>query len=102
MKPVFEKCHASPDMLAVSHGADASFASAPKRFSMRGAFVADFYEELILEVWERWVKFTENPDVKSSGVIWDLTKSDKICEVKSTDTAMPIREKNYWVGVQGR
>ena len=102
VKPVFEKTHASPDMLAVSHGADASFATAPKRFSIRGAFVADFYEELILEVWDRWVKFTENPDVKASGVMWDLTKSDKICQVKSTDTAMPIREKNYWVGVQGR
>lgn len=102
VKPVFEKCHTSPDMLAVSHGADASFANAPKRFSIRGALVADVYEELMLEVWDRWVKFTENPDVKASAVIWDVTKPDKISEVKSTDSAMPIRDTNYWVAVQGK
>ncbi|KAG6831322.1 hypothetical protein H0H87_005566 [Tephrocybe sp. NHM501043] len=103
VKPFVDKCSLFPDLLTASHGADASIALAPKRLQIRGALFADFYEELILGVWENWVKFTEDhEDARSSAILWDLTRFDKLTEVDSGGTAVRIREQNYWVAVQGR
>lgn len=103
IKPLIDKCSNIPDMFTVSHGADASIALAPQRLKIRGTLFADFYEEMILGVWDRWVKFTdENEDAKGSAVMWDLTRPEKMCEVSSGETAVHIREENYWVAVQGR
>jgi hypothetical protein len=103
IKPILDKCGNVPDMLTASHGADASIALAPKRLRIRGALFADYYEEMILGVWERWVKFTEdNEDTKGSAVLWDLTRPEKISEIGSGETAVHVREDNYWVAVQGR
>ncbi|KAG6864776.1 hypothetical protein C0991_007190 [Blastosporella zonata] len=103
VKPLVDKCGLVPDLLTASHGADASIALAPKRLQIRGALFADFYEELILGVWERWVKFTEDhEDARGSAILWDLTRFDKLTEVDSRATAVRIRDENYWVAVQGR
>ncbi|KAG6828984.1 hypothetical protein H0H92_006106 [Tricholoma furcatifolium] len=103
IKPLVDKCGPVPDMLTASHGADASIALAPKRLRIRGALIADYFEDLILEVWERWVKFTEEyQEARGSAILWDLTRPDKLCEVNSEATAVRIRDENYWVAIQGR
>ncbi|KAG6916335.1 hypothetical protein DXG01_007318 [Tephrocybe rancida] len=103
IKPLVDKCSLAPDTLTASHGADASVALAPKRLRIRGALFADYYEELIIGVWERWVKFTEdNEDARGTAILWDLTHPKKLTEVTSTATAVRIRDDNYWVAVQGR
>ncbi|KAF8074147.1 FAD-binding domain-containing protein [Lyophyllum atratum] len=102
IKPLLDKCGSMPDMLTASHSADASLSLAPKRLRIRGTLFADYYDELIVGVWERWVTFTENEDVRGCAVLWDLTRSEKTSEIGSGDTAMRVRENNYWVAVQGR
>ncbi|KAG6884720.1 hypothetical protein C0992_005870 [Termitomyces sp. T32_za158] len=103
IKPLVERCGLFADMLAASHAADASIALAPKRLQIRGTLFADYYDELLLGVWERWVKFTEeNEDARGSAILWDLTRPEKLCEVKNSATAVRIRDNNYWVAIQGR
>lgn len=48
VKPVFEKFSTFPDMLAVSHVADAGLKAAPRRLVIRGAAFSDVYPELLL------------------------------------------------------
>lgn len=102
-KPVFEKYGTVPNMLAVSHAGDAGLATAPRRLSIRGTFFSDFFPELLLGVWEKYVAFTEgNEDVKASAVLWDLTSPAKLAEVDVDATALKTREPHYWMAVQGR
>ena len=90
-------------MLTVSHAADAALAVAPRRLVIRGTFFSDFYAELLTEVWQRWVAFTEgNEDVRGSAVLWDLTSPAKLAEVGVEETALKLREPHYWMAVQGR
>ncbi|KAI0366057.1 FAD-binding domain-containing protein [Pilatotrama ljubarskyi] len=103
VKPVFEKIATAPNMLAVSHAADASLAHAPKRVLIRGTFVSDFFPELVAAVWEKWVAFTEtSEEVRGSAVLWDLTSPAKLAEVGLAETALKLREPHYWMAVQGR
>ena len=102
-KPVLDKYGTVPDMLAVSHAGDANLATAPRRLSIRGTFFSDFFPELLLSVWEKYVAFTEgNDDVKASAVLWDLTSPAKLAEVDVDATALKTREPHYWMAVQGR
>ncbi|KAI0030101.1 FAD-binding domain-containing protein [Vararia minispora EC-137] len=103
IKPVFQRLATVPNMLVVSHGADASLGTAPRRLSIRGTLFSDFFPELLLGVWQRWVEFTEgNEDVRSSTVIWDLTSPKKLAEINVADTALKTRVPHYWMVVQGR
>lgn len=103
VKPVLDKVAAVPDFLTVSHAADASLATAPKRLIIRGTFFSDFFPELLVGVWEKWVAFTESSEeVRGSAVLWDLTSPAKLLEVGSADTALKLREPHYWMAVQGR
>ncbi|KAI0336576.1 FAD-binding domain-containing protein [Cubamyces sp. BRFM 1775] len=103
VKPVFEKIATVPDMLTVSHGADASLAHAPRRLAIRGTFFSDFFPELLTLVWEKWIAFTESSeDVRGSGILWDLTSPEKLVQVSPTETALRVREPHYWMAVQGR
>lgn len=100
IKPITQKLAVVPDMLAVSQAA-----GTPKkgRLIIRGTIFGDFYEDMFLGVWERWCLFTsKNEDMRSSGVIWDVTEPEKICYVAEEDTAMPVRSPQYWFAVQGR
>ncbi|KAI0674668.1 FAD-binding domain-containing protein [Trametes maxima] len=103
IKPAFEKIGTAPDFLTVSHGADASLTTAPKRLAIRGTFFYDFSPELLTAVWEKWVAFTEtSEEVRSSAVLWDFTSPAKLVEVGVADTALKLREPHYWMAVQGR
>ncbi|EIW51598.1 FAD-binding domain-containing protein [Trametes versicolor FP-101664 SS1] len=103
VKPAFEKIATVPDFLTVSHAADASLASAPKRLAIRGTFFSDFYPELLQAVWDKWVAFTEtSEEVRGSAVLWDLTSPAKLTEVGADETALKVREPHYWMAVQGR
>ncbi|KAI0322969.1 FAD-binding domain-containing protein [Amylostereum chailletii] len=103
VKPVFEKIVTAPGMLAVSHGADAGLAAAPRRLAIRGTIFSNFFSELILGVWEKWVNFTEtNENVRSTTVLWDLASSEKIVEVGPTETALRTRTPHNWMAIQGR
>jgi hypothetical protein len=103
IKPVFEKIGIVPDMLAVSHAADASLASAPRRLVIRGTIFSDFFPELLLSVWQKWATFTEgNEDVRASAVLWDMTSPAKLSEVDVRSTALKTRKSHYWMAVQGR
>ncbi|KAI9061591.1 FAD-binding domain-containing protein [Trametes sanguinea] len=102
-KPVLDKVGPAPDMLTVSHAADAAMAAAPKRLIIRGTFYSDMFPALLTAVWERWVAFTEgNEDVRGSAVLWDLTSPAKLAEVGVEETALKLREPHYWMAVQGR
>ncbi|KAI0824925.1 FAD-binding domain-containing protein [Trametes gibbosa] len=103
VKPVFEKIATASDFITLSHAADASLVHAPRRLAIRGTFIADFFPELLLGVWEKWVAFTEtSEEVRGSGVIWDLTSPAKLMEVGVADTALKLRTPHYWMAVQGR
>ncbi|KAI8971293.1 FAD-binding domain-containing protein [Trametes punicea] len=102
-KPVLEKIVTAPDILTLSHAADASLATAPRRLLIRGTFYSDFSPELFTAVWDRWVAFTDrNEDTRSSAILWDFTSPAKLTEVGVTDTALKVREAHYWMAVQGR
>lgn len=103
VKPVLDKIATVPDVLTTSHAADAALKFAPRRMVIRGTIVSDFYPELLLEVWERWVAFTESSeDVRGSTVLFDLTSPQKLAEVGPADTALKTREPHYWMAAQGR
>ena len=101
-KPVLDKIGAVPDILTLSHAADASLTTAPRRLVIRGTMFADFFPELLKAVWDRWVAFTEtSEEVRGSAVIWDLTVPDKMAAVPPDATALK-RMPYYWMAVQGR
>lgn len=90
-------------MLTLSHSADAALAIAPRRLFIRGTIISDFFPELLLGAWTRWVAFTEgNEDVRTSSVIWDLTSPKKMAEVGAEETALAKSEPHYTVAIQGR
>ncbi|KAK7039153.1 hypothetical protein VNI00_010057 [Paramarasmius palmivorus] len=102
-KPVLDKIGLAPDMLTVSHAADAAVAAAPRSLVIRGTLISDFFPELLLAVYEKWLAFTEaNEDVRASAVLFDLTSPGKVAEVGSADTPFKNREHCYWMAVQGR
>lgn len=102
-KPVLDKTASVPDLLTASHAADAALATAPRRLIIRGTFFSDFFPELLLAIWEKWVAFTEdNEDVRSSAILWDMTSPSKLAEVGPHDTALKTRAPHYWMAVQGR
>ena len=77
--------------------------SGSRRFATRGALITDSWPELVLEVWNRWCKFTEDDGVKQTLVLWDATRMDKLASVGPTDTAVHCRHNNqYWMVVNGR
>ncbi|KAI0634698.1 FAD-binding domain-containing protein [Trametes polyzona] len=103
IKPAFEKIATATEFLTLSHAADASLASAPRRLAIRGTFFSDFYPELLAAVWAKWVAFTDSSeDVRGCGVLWDLTSPARLVEVGVDETALKVREPHYWMAVQGR
>ncbi|KAF9481834.1 FAD-binding domain-containing protein [Pholiota conissans] len=101
--PLLDKVNSVPDMFALSHGSDASFAAAPKRLIIRGLFIADIWGDMMMEVFKRWRDHTEgSEDVKSSGIMCDLTFPYKITEIDPSATASHVRRPHYWFSVQGR
>ena len=100
--PVFEKVGPAPSMLQMSHAADAAMAVAPRRLVIRGTFFSDFYAELLTEVWQRWVAFTENEEVRASAVLGDMTHPGALAAVPEDATALKTRKPHYWMAVQGR
>ena len=102
LKPVLDKVGPAPDMLAVSHAADAAIAAAPRRLVIRGTLFADFFPPLLTEVWTRWAAFTEDAEVRASAVLWDMTHPGGLVAVPDGDTALKTRAPHYWMAVQGR
>ena len=101
--PVFEKIASASDMRPISHAADASMASAPRRLVIRGAFYAGIHPELLLGVWRMWEEFTaSSEEVKGSGIIWDLASPEAVTKVAPEETALPVRTPHYWMAAQGR
>ncbi len=99
---MLDKVGSVPDILTVSHAADAAMAVAPRRLIIRGTLFSDFFPELLKGVWDKWVAFTEtSEEVRGSAVLWDLTLPDKMAEVPPGDTALK-RQPYYWMAVQGR
>jgi hypothetical protein len=102
-KPVADKVQVLPDMLGASHAGDAQILGGSRRMAIRGALITDSWPDLILDIWNRWCKFTEDDSVKQTLVLWDATKMDKVASVGPTDTAVHCRDKNhYYMFVNGR
>ncbi|THH13191.1 hypothetical protein EW146_g7004 [Bondarzewia mesenterica] len=101
--PLIDKVTSAPDQLIVSHASDAALSSAPRRLIIRGVPFIDLWTDMMLEVWTRWCKFTEeHEDARRSTVIWDTRKSEKVAEVRREDTAFCVRYPHYSVAIQGR
>ncbi|KAI0765190.1 FAD-binding domain-containing protein [Fomes fomentarius] len=102
IEPILRNIRVVPNFLPLSHAADAALATAPRKLVIRGTMFSDFFPELLLPVWDKWLKFTENEDVRASAVLWDMTVPDAITEIKSDETALKTRVPHYWMAVQGR
>ncbi|KAF8148698.1 FAD-binding domain-containing protein [Crassisporium funariophilum] len=103
LKPVVDSCAPVPDMLAVSHIADAQFALVPPRLIIRGALIKDLWTDMMLDVWSKWCQFTaQNLDARATTVLWELSRADKIAAIASDQTAFHARDPHYWVAIQGR
>ena len=100
--PIFEKVGSAPDMLTLTHAADAVMATAPRRLSIRGTLLSDFHPGLLVEVWRMWEAFSGSGDVvRSTSISWDM-KSFKDPRSPGKDTALSQRTSYYWVAVQER
>jgi hypothetical protein len=75
-KPIVDQVKVWTDMLAVSHCEDEYILAGSRRMAIRGALITDFWPDLVLDVWNRWCKFTEDEDA---------TKMDKVASVGPTD-----------------
>ncbi|KAI0765178.1 FAD-binding domain-containing protein [Fomes fomentarius] len=102
VKPVLQNIRVVPNFQTISHAADAALATAPRRLIIRGTMFSDFFPDLLLAVWYKWLQFTENEDVRASAVLWDLTLPTPITSVKADETALKTRLPHYWMAVQGR
>lgn len=102
VKPMLQNIRVVPNFQTMSHAADAALATAPRRLVIRGTMFSDFFPDLLLAVWHKWLKFTENEDVRASAVLWDLTLPTSITSVKVDETALKTRVPHYWMAVQGR
>jgi len=90
-------------MLAVSHGGDAAMKVAPPKLIIRGTLVTDLYPDMMLDVWKKWVAFTEeNPDARATSILWELSGADRIADVASDASAFHARDPHFWVAIQGR
>ncbi|KAF9559582.1 FAD-binding domain-containing protein [Agrocybe pediades] len=103
LNPAVDTCKAVRDMLAVSHGADAMMKVAPPKLIIRGTLITDLYPDMMLDVWQKWVAFTEeNPDARATSILWELSGADRIADVASDATAFHARDPHFWVAIQGR
>jgi hypothetical protein len=59
------------------------------------------WEDIALEVWDRWCKFTENDDRKQTLVIWQVGRQEKVAEVSRVNTAFYARDLHNCVIVHG-
>jgi hypothetical protein len=102
-KPVADHIQVSQDMLAVSQKGDAQILGLSPRMAIRGTILTESWPDLLLDVWNRWCKFTEDDGVRQTVVLLDATKMDKVASVGPTDTAVHWREKNNcYVLINGR
>ena len=77
-KPLVDKVDVSAVTLAFSHNMDAQVLGGSCRIADRDALITDSWPELVLDVWNRWCKFTEDHGVKQTLVLWDVTRMDKL------------------------
>ncbi|KAA1475122.1 FAD-binding domain-containing protein [Dentipellis sp. KUC8613] len=101
--PKTEKIITVPDQFTASHLSDATRALAPPRLTIRGVPLSQPWPEIMLGVWARWYKFTEeNSDGRGSTVVWDVRNTGRIAEVDVGETAYVPREPHLPVAIQGR
>ncbi|TFY79597.1 hypothetical protein EWM64_g4415 [Hericium alpestre] len=101
--PIVDYTTTLPDQLATSHVFDATLSQAPRRLTIRGATFTKLWTDMVAEAWRRWVTFTEeNPDSRSTAMMWDIRPAGRIAEFAVGETAYPLREPHSFVAIQGR
>ncbi|KAG7087192.1 hypothetical protein E1B28_013173 [Marasmius oreades] len=97
VKPIFEGLATVDGYLPVTHGADQALSGAPPRMSIDGALFGDLWDDVVGQAFGSWVGFTEDPEFRSTIVMWELGHRDKIVERKVEDMAFAAREKHYYM-----
>ena len=93
----------APDQFKASHSGDAALAHAGRRLCIRGGAVEELWTDMLKEVWGRWIKFTaEHEDAKTTLVLWEPRRADKMAAVGQQDTAFPMRHPHISMAIQGR
>ncbi|KDQ17852.1 hypothetical protein BOTBODRAFT_29163 [Botryobasidium botryosum FD-172 SS1] len=100
--PVSDRIGIAPTCNAVSHGADAMLASVPPRALLRGALFSDLWDEMAMQVFEEWVRYTDNEETRATMIMWELGYGGKIAKVGVEETAFPVRDPHYYLIVQAR
>ena len=101
LKPIVDRSVSVPNMFAASHVADGNFETTPNRMFLQGAMVSDIWTDMILEVWDRWCKFTQKDDCKQTLVTCEIGRPEKIAEVGRADTAFHARDPHYMIVIHG-
>ncbi|KAJ8090647.1 hypothetical protein PM082_018204 [Marasmius tenuissimus] len=96
-KPIFEGLKTVEKYTAVSHGADQSLAELPPRNHLAGALMTDLWDDVVTNVFEDWVKYTEQEEFKTSTVMWQFLHRDKVTDKKAEDMAFPERSPHYYM-----
>jgi hypothetical protein len=103
VQPVVDFTHIAKNQVEISHGADKLFAAPGARRKIDAlTTTADVWPEMVTDVWEKWLDFTENvPDCKGSVVLFECHAQEGIASRKGNATAWKAREPHYYVVCTG-
>ncbi|KAM6494399.1 FAD-binding domain containing protein [Amanita muscaria] len=101
-QPVFQRTTIVPSFNAVSHASDAALSNLPPRLVSGTVLYSEFWDDVIIKVFQEWVAYTEVDERRSSIVLWEFDRREKIAAVETNATAYPARDAHYYAVITAR
>ncbi|KAL0573621.1 hypothetical protein V5O48_008333 [Marasmius crinis-equi] len=101
-KPIVQNLETVDTFTAVSHASDRALQGVPPRLLSNGALVSDAWDDTITITFKEWLKFTEQPEFKTTTCMWQFGHREKIAGRKAEDMAFSERRPHYYLNVLPR
>ncbi|GJJ15842.1 hypothetical protein Clacol_010120 [Clathrus columnatus] len=99
--PLLEQTVTLTSFMQATHATDGITKQFPPRRINGGALFGSLWDDLILSMYDEWLKFTENSDSKTSLALWEFYPPGRNTEIDIKDTAYPCRKQQNYFHVYG-
>ncbi|TCD63940.1 glycerol transporter [Steccherinum ochraceum] len=86
----------------VSRAPEVFLDHAPPRYAVGAASFGDLNDMIVREVFNEWVKYSDQEETRGTMVMFEFGKKGKIDSVAPTATAFPLREPHYYSVITAR
>ncbi|GJJ15849.1 hypothetical protein Clacol_010127 [Clathrus columnatus] len=99
--PLLEQTVTLASFMQAAHFTDGITKQFPPRRINGLALFSGLWDDLVLSMYDEWLKFTENNDSKTSLVLWEFHPPGKNTEIDIKDTAYPCRKQQNYFNIYG-